>query len=149
MSAEVWGILNVTPDSFSDGGRYIDAGAAIAHARRMRAQGAGVIDIGGESTRPGASPIDPDEEQRRILPVVTELAREGIRVSVDTIHAATARAAMAAGAEIINDVTAGEIARSSASATSSPRRSCSWGRAETISTRRGMRPSPMMRSTGT
>jgi len=105
---EVWGILNVTPDSFSDGGRYIDAGAAIAHARRMRAQGAGVIDIGGESTRPGASPIDPDEEQRRILPVVTELVREGIRVSVDTIHAATARAAMAAGAEIINDVTAGE-----------------------------------------
>ncbi|MGC5077378.1 dihydropteroate synthase [Agrococcus sp. DT81.2] len=108
QSAEVWGILNVTPDSFSDGGRYVDAGAAIAHARRMRAQGAGVIDIGGESTRPGATPIDPDEEQRRILPVVEELVREGIRVSVDTIHASTARAVMAAGAEIINDVTAGE-----------------------------------------
>ncbi len=107
MRAEVWGILNVTPDSFSDGGRFVDPGAAIAHARRMRAQGADVIDVGGESTRPGAEPLDPAEEQRRILPVVTELVREGMRVSVDTIHAATARAAMAAGAEIINDVTAG------------------------------------------
>lgn len=105
---EVWGILNVTPDSFSDGGRYVDAGAAIAHARRMRAQGADVIDIGGESTRPGATPIPPEEEQARILPVVAELVREGIRVSVDTIHASTARAAVAAGAEIVNDVTAGE-----------------------------------------
>jgi dihydropteroate synthase len=105
---EVWGILNVTPDSFSDGGRYVDAGAAIAHARRMRAQGADVIDIGGESTRPGATPLDPAEELSRILPVVEELVRGGIRVSVDTIHASTARAVMAAGAEIINDVTAGE-----------------------------------------
>lgn len=105
---EVWGILNVTPDSFSDGGRYVDAGAAIAHARRMRAQGADVIDVGGESTRPGATPVTPDEEQARILPVVRELVREGIRVSVDTIHASTARAAVAAGAEIVNDVTAGE-----------------------------------------
>jgi dihydropteroate synthase len=105
---EVWGILNVTPDSFSDGGRYVDAGAAIAHARRMRAQGADVIDIGGESTRPGATPLDPAEEQARILPVVTELVREGIRVSVDTVHASTARAVVAAGAEIVNDVTAGE-----------------------------------------
>nr|WP_206448735.1 dihydropteroate synthase [Agrococcus sp. KRD186] len=104
---EVWGILNVTPDSFSDGGRYVDAGAAIAHARRLRAQGAGVIDVGGESTRPGADPIDPAEERARILPVVTELVREGIRVSVDTIHASTAEAVMAAGAEIVNDVTAG------------------------------------------
>ncbi|WAC66760.1 dihydropteroate synthase [Agrococcus sp. SL85] len=105
---EVWGILNVTPDSFSDGGRYVDAGAAIAHARRMRAQGADVIDVGGESTRPGATPVTPEEEQARILPVVRELVREGIRVSVDTVHAATARAAIEAGAEIINDVTAGE-----------------------------------------
>ncbi|SFS03868.1 Dihydroneopterin aldolase [Agrococcus baldri] len=105
--AEVWGILNVTPDSFSDGGRYVDAGAAIAHARRMRAQGADVIDVGGESTRPGAAPLDPAQEQERILPVVRELVREGFRVSVDTIHASTARAMMAAGAEIINDVTAG------------------------------------------
>lgn len=105
---EVWGILNVTPDSFSDGGRYVDAGAAIAHARRLRAQGADVIDIGGESTRPGATPLDPAEELARILPVVEELVRGGIRVSVDTIHASTARAVMAAGAEIINDVTAGE-----------------------------------------
>lgn len=104
---EVWGILNVTPDSFSDGGRYVDPGAAIAHARRLRAQGADVIDIGGESTRPGADPIDPAEELARILPVVEELVREGIRVSVDTIHASTARAVIAAGAEIINDVTAG------------------------------------------
>lgn len=105
---EVWGILNVTPDSFSDGGRYVDAGAAIAHARRMRAQGADVIDIGGESTRPGATPLDPAEELARILPVVEELVRARVRVSVDTIHASTARAVMAAGAEIVNDVTAGE-----------------------------------------
>ncbi|WP_425843860.1 dihydropteroate synthase [Agrococcus sp. TSP3-2-1] len=104
---EVWGILNVTPDSFSDGGRYVDPGAAIAHARRLRAQGADVIDIGGESTRPGADPIDPAEELARILPVVEELVREGTRVSVDTIHASTARAVIAAGAEIVNDVTAG------------------------------------------
>ncbi|MCH1884089.1 dihydropteroate synthase [Agrococcus sp. ARC_14] len=107
QQTEVWGILNVTPDSFSDGGRYVDAGAAIAHARRLRAQGADVIDIGGESTRPGADPIDPAEELARILPVVQELVREGIRVSVDTIHASTARAVMEAGAEIVNDVTAG------------------------------------------
>lgn len=104
---EVWGILNVTPDSFSDGGLFTDAGAAIAHARRMRAQGADVIDIGGESTRPGATPITPAEEQERILPVIEELVREGMRVSVDTVHAATARAAVAAGAEIVNDVTGG------------------------------------------
>lgn len=104
---EIWGILNVTPDSFSDGGRYTDAGAAIAHARRMRAQGADVIDIGGESTRPGAQPITPEEEQRRVLPVVEALVEEGIRVSVDTVHASTAKAVIAAGAEIINDVTAG------------------------------------------
>lgn len=105
---EVWGILNVTPDSFSDGGRFVDAGAAIAHARRMRAQGADVIDVGGESTRPGATPTDPAEEQRRVLPVIEALVREGIRVSIDTVHASTARAAVAAGAEIVNDVTAGE-----------------------------------------
>jgi len=104
---EVWGILNVTPDSFSDGGRFVDAGAAIAHARRMRAQGAEVIDVGGESTRPGADPLDPAEERARILPVVEELVREGFRVSVDTVHASTARAVMDAGAEIVNDVTAG------------------------------------------
>lgn len=104
---EVWGILNVTPDSFSDGGRFVDPGAAIAHARRLLAQGADVIDIGGESTRPGADPIDPSEERARILPVVEALVREGVRVSVDTIHASTARAVVAAGAEIVNDVTAG------------------------------------------
>ena len=104
---EVWGILNVTPDSFSDGGRYVDAGAAIAHARRMRAQGADVIDIGGESTRPGATPLSSDEELGRVLPVVRALVDEGIRVSVDTVHAATAKAVIEAGAEIINDVTAG------------------------------------------
>lgn len=105
---EVWGILNVTPDSFSDVGRYVDAGAAIAHARRMRAQGADVIDIGGESTRPGATPLSPETELARVLPVVTALVAEGIRVSVDTVHASTAKAVAEAGAEIINDVTAGE-----------------------------------------
>ncbi|MGO1647086.1 MAG: dihydropteroate synthase [Agrococcus casei] len=105
---EVWGILNVTPDSFSDGGRYVDAGAAIAHARRMRAQGADVIDIGGESTRPGATPLSAADELDRILPVVRALVDEGIRVSVDTVHATTAKAVIDAGAEIINDITAGE-----------------------------------------
>ena len=100
----VMGTLNVTPDSFSDGGRFLDPGVAIAAGEAMRAAGADMIDIGGESTRPGSVPVPPEEEQRRILPVVSALARIA-PVSVDTRHAATMRAALDAGAAIINDVT--------------------------------------------
>ena len=103
----VMGVVNVTPDSFSDGGRWFDADAAIAHGLELAAQGADVLDVGGESTRPGAARVEPDEELRRVVPVVRELAGRGIRVSVDTMRAATAVAAVEAGAEIINDVSAG------------------------------------------
>ncbi len=96
-------ILNVTPDSFSDGYLHTDA---TAHGRRLLAEGAAIIDVGGESTRPGAEPVAPAEEQRRILPVVAALARDGARVSVDTRNAATMAAALDAGAAIINDVSA-------------------------------------------
>lgn len=99
------GVLNVTPDSFSDGGMWLDPEAAIAHGRRMLAEGADVIDIGGESTRPGADPVDAAEELRRVLPVVEALAGEAT-VSIDTRKASVARAAVAAGASIINDVSA-------------------------------------------
>ncbi len=104
---QVWGVVNVTPDSFSDGGRWFDADAAIAHGLELVADGADVLDVGGESTRPGAARVEPDEEVRRVVPVVRELAGRGIRVSVDTMRAATALAAVEAGAEIINDVSAG------------------------------------------
>ena len=101
------GVLNVTPDSFSDGGKHDAVDSALAHARRLSAQGATIIDVGGESTRPGATPVDGGEERRRVLPVIEALAAEGIIVSVDTIHADTARRAVAAGARIINDVSGG------------------------------------------
>ena len=100
----VMGILNVTPDSFSDGGEHYTANDAFTHAQRMIAQGADIIDVGGESTRPGAVRISVEEELRRILPVIEGLAETGITISVDTMNAATARAAVAAGAHIINDV---------------------------------------------
>lgn len=103
----VMGILNVTPDSFSDGGQFLDHDAAIGHARRLVADGANVIDVGGESTRPGAERIGAAEELRRILPVVRALAADGIRVSVDTMNAETAQATVEAGAEFINDVSGG------------------------------------------
>src|SRR5687767_12926545 len=103
----VMGVVNVTPDSFSDGGRWFDADAAIAHGLELVAEGADILDVGGESTRPGAARVEPDEELRRVVPVVRELASRGIRVSVDTMRAATALAAVEAGAEIINDVSAG------------------------------------------
>ncbi|WP_207207144.1 dihydropteroate synthase [Agromyces binzhouensis] len=103
----VMGVVNVTPDSFSDGGRWFDADAAIGHALQLVAEGADVLDVGGESTRPGAARVDPDEELRRVIPVIRELAGRGLRVSVDTMRASTARAAVEAGAEIINDVSAG------------------------------------------
>ena len=104
---ELWGILNVTPDSFSDGGRFADLDAALAQGRRMVAEGASVIDVGGESTRPGAEPVAPQVERERVLPVVAALVREGIRVSIDTTHAETAAAAVEAGAVIVNDVSGG------------------------------------------
>jgi dihydropteroate synthase len=101
------GVVNVTPDSFSDGGRWFDADAAIAHGLELVADGADIVDVGGESTRPGAARVEPDEELRRVVPVIRELTTRGIHVSVDTMRAATAAAAVEAGAEIINDVSAG------------------------------------------
>ncbi|KTS82300.1 dihydropteroate synthase [Microbacterium testaceum] len=103
----IMAIVNVTPDSFSDGGRYLDPDVAIAHARSLRAQGADLLDIGGESTRPGAERVAPRVEQQRVLPVVEALASEGAVVSIDTMNASTARAAVAAGARIVNDVSGG------------------------------------------
>lgn len=101
----VMGIVNVTPDSFSDGGRHADPGAAIEAGHAMLEAGADLLDIGGESTRPGADPLPPEEEQARILPVVRELAKAAT-ISVDTRHAATMLAALDAGAEIVNDISA-------------------------------------------
>lgn len=103
----IMGILNVTLDSFSDGGRYARFDDAIAHARSLVADGADIIDVGGESTRPGAPRVDVHEEQRRVVPVIRELVALGYRVSVDTMNAATAFAAVSAGADIINDVSGG------------------------------------------
>jgi dihydropteroate synthase len=103
--AEVMGVLNVTPDSFSDGGQWIEPQVAIEHGRRMVSEGAAVIDVGGESTRPGATPVPEAEELSRVLPVIEALAGE-TRISIDTRKAAVARAAVAAGATIINDVSA-------------------------------------------
>lgn len=99
------GVLNVTPDSFSDGGRWVDADAAVAHGMAMLAEGADVVDVGGESTRPGARGVAVEEELRRVVPVVEALASRG-RVSVDTRRAVVAEAAVAAGATLVNDVSA-------------------------------------------
>ncbi|TFC47234.1 dihydropteroate synthase [Cryobacterium sp. TMT1-21] len=101
------GVLNVTPDSFSDGGKWASTDAAIAHALALTGEGADLIDVGGESTRPGAGRVSPAEEQSRIIPVITELARQGLRISVDTLNSGTAAAAAAAGASVINDVSGG------------------------------------------
>lgn len=101
------GILNVTPDSFSDGGRYLDADAAIAHGVRLAEEGADLIDIGGESTRPGASPVAAEQELERVLPVIRGLRRVvGIPLSIDTYKARVARAALDHGADIVNDISA-------------------------------------------
>ncbi len=106
-SALVMGVLNVTPDSFSDGGRFLDPAAAIAHGEELARSGADVLDIGGESTRPGATPVSEAEELRRVMPVIETLAqRLKIPLSIDTMKPAVARAALAAGASIINDVAA-------------------------------------------
>src|SRR5262245_12115441 len=102
----VMGVLNVTPDSFSDGGAWTDPDAAVRRARDMVREGADLIDVGGESTRPGARAVPVREELRRVVPVVERLAAEGIVVSVDTSKAAVAEAAMKAGGAIVNDVTA-------------------------------------------
>jgi dihydropteroate synthase len=104
------GILNVTPDSFYDGGRHADPDAALAHARRLIAEGADVIDVGGESSRPGAPAISADEEMARVVPVVTALRRESdVPISVDTTKAPVAAAALAAGADVVNDISAGRF----------------------------------------
>ncbi len=101
------GIVNVTPDSFSDGGRFLDPGAAIEHGLRLAAEGADILDVGGESTRPGAAPVDAEEELRRILPVIRGLSRQTpLPLSIDTTKALVAREAIAAGTRIINDITA-------------------------------------------
>jgi dihydropteroate synthase len=102
----VMGVVNVTPDSFSDGGEWLDAEAAIAHGRELVAQGAAILDIGGESTRPGAEPVGEAEELRRVVPVLDGLAGAGARLSIDTSKAAVAAAAIDAGATLVNDVTA-------------------------------------------
>lgn len=98
------GVINVTPDSFSDGGRFADAAAAVDHGRILLAEGADWLDVGGESTRPGADPVPEAEELRRVIPVVEALAGEGARVSIDTRKETVARAAVAAGATLLNDV---------------------------------------------
>lgn len=102
----VMGIVNVTPDSFSDGGRWLDPEAAVAHGERLRAAGADILDVGGESTRPGAAAVDAAEERRRVVPVIEALAAAGARVSVDTMKAEVAAAALDAGATFVNDVAA-------------------------------------------
>ena len=107
----VMGIVNVTPDSFSDGGRYLDVGAAIEHGVDLESQGAAILDVGGESTRPGARPVSEEEELRRVVPVIDGLRAAGaeggrVRISIDTSKAAVAQAALEAGATIVNDVTA-------------------------------------------
>ncbi len=99
------GVLNVTPDSFSDGGLWLDAEAAIAHGLEMVAQGADIVDVGGESTRPGAEPVEEVEERRRVIPVIQALAPR-VRVSIDTRKAGVAEAALAVGATLVNDVSA-------------------------------------------
>jgi len=103
----VVGVLNVTPDSFSDGGRYTSIDDAVAHAVTMREQGADLIDIGGESTRPGARRVGADEEARRVLPVIRELAAAGVPLSIDTYRASVAAEALAAGVSVVNDVSGG------------------------------------------
>lgn len=106
MTPRLMGVVNVTPDSFSDGGLYLDTDQAIAHGRELAEQGAAILDVGGESTRPGAEPVAEAEELARVVPVIEALAGDGATVSVDTSKAAVAAAALDAGATIVNDVTA-------------------------------------------
>ncbi|BCP03144.1 dihydropteroate synthase [Mycobacterium paraintracellulare] len=104
---QVMGVLNVTDDSFSDGGRYLDPDKAVAHGLALAADGADIVDVGGESTRPGATRVDARVEASRVVPVVKELSSQGITVSIDTMHADVARAALCSGARIVNDVSGG------------------------------------------
>jgi dihydropteroate synthase len=104
---QVMGVVNVTDDSFSDGGRYLDADRAVKQGLALAADGASIVDVGGESTRPGAVRIDPQVETARVVPVVKELASQGITVSIDTMHAGVARAALESGAQMVNDVSGG------------------------------------------
>jgi len=107
-AAKIMGILNVTPDSFSDGGKFFGLDAAVSHASELIAEGAEIIDVGGESTRPGADPVSLEEELRRVIPVIEKIRSEfpSVLISVDTYKAQTARQAIRAGADIINDITA-------------------------------------------
>ena len=103
----VMGVLNVTPDSFSDGGQYLDTDKAVNHGRQMAAKGAAIIDVGAESTRPGAQPVPPEEQKKRAIPVIKALSRKlNIPISIDTYNCEIAEAALLAGAGIINDITA-------------------------------------------
>jgi dihydropteroate synthase len=118
------GVVNVTPDSFSDGGLYLDAEAAIAHGLRLAGEGADILDVGGESTRPGAEPVGADVEMRRVVPVVERLAGDGLRVSIDTSKLDVARAALDAGATIVNDVAAFRFAPELAALVAERRADC-------------------------
>ena len=102
----IMGVVNVTPDSFSDGGLFLDADAAVEHGLRLAREGADILDVGGESTRPGADPVSEDEELRRVVPVIERLAEGDARLSIDTTKVTVARAAIAAGATLVNDVSA-------------------------------------------
>jgi len=104
---QVMGVVNVTDDSFSDGGQYLDADRAVEHGLALAAEGAAIVDVGGESTRPGAVRIDARLETARVVPVVKDLASQGITVSIDTMHAGVARAALESGARMVNDVSGG------------------------------------------
>ncbi|MGV1035418.1 MAG: dihydropteroate synthase [Candidatus Nanopelagicales bacterium] len=103
----VVGVLNVTPDSFSDGGQFLKTEAAVAHGKKMSRQGADIVDVGGESTRPGASRVHADAEAARVVPVISGLAAAGVTISVDTMRSTVAAAAVAAGAQLVNDVSGG------------------------------------------
>jgi dihydropteroate synthase len=118
------GIVNVTPDSFSDGGRFLVADAAIAHGRELLGEGADIVDMGGESTRPGADPVSAEEETRRVVPVIEALAEDGARISIDTTKAEVAQAALAAGASIVNDVSALRFDRELAGVTAQAGATC-------------------------
>ena len=107
LGAVIMGIVNATPDSFSDGGRFLDPETAVAHALGLVREGAEIVDVGGESTRPGAERVQLSEEMARVLPIVSALAEQGLVVSVDTVNAETAVRAVAAGARIVNDVSGG------------------------------------------
>lgn len=118
------GVVNVTPDSFSDGGRWYDARRALEHARALVAAGADIVDVGGESTRPGAAPVPESDELDRVLPIVAALASDGVPVSVDTMKASVMRAAIAAGASMVNDVRALQEPGALAAVAASPAAVC-------------------------